>query len=107
MAMPGCEKMDEFADIELSDCCKTYPKFDSIEALKQCTDCKDKEHRGEKMCCLIECVLKHKNLLNESNFLDMELFKAKIIEITNNNDDWTNVINEVSEDCIKQGKKVD
>lgn len=101
--MAGCEKCKDYKDIKLKTCCPTYPNLDHHEDYKKCMDCKSKA-KGEKMCCLSDCMLKNANLVNSTGYLDMELVKTKLDEMTEKNETWTKIIEEAVTDCVTKGE---
>lgn len=100
--MPGCEKHKDFADMEIKSCCASIPDLHHHEHFEKCMDCKSKQ-KGEKMCCWSDCMLKNAKLVNATGFLDIELVKEKLNEMVDKNTTWSEVINEVIADCLKQG----
>lgn len=95
--------MEEFKSMELTDCCKSYPQPDPAEPKADCKVCSLKP-KEEFMCCYTDCQLNHLNLLNSTEFLDMEKMKAKLGEFIRGDPTWVNVISGVATDCTKEGK---
>lgn len=100
--MPGCEKMAEFKSMELTDCCKSLPQRDPNEPKIDCKACTLKP-KEDQMCCFTECNLKSMNVLNATEFIDMEKMTAYLSEFIRGDPTWVNVIGEVTTSCTKEG----
>lgn len=101
--MPGCEKMDEFKNMELTDCCKSYPQPDPNEPKADCQVCSLKPEE-ERMCCVVDCHLNSLGVLNSTEFIDMEKMKEKLSGFIGGDPTWVNVITGITVDCTKEGK---
>lgn len=78
------------------------------ETMKDCdSECSSSGTRGDKMCCITTCSFKNDKVLNETNFVDLDLMTKFLNEKVGQSEEWLKPIKDTMEICKTEGKIID